>query len=223
MPARLSVVIPTLNAAEAFETCLPPLMEGLEAGLIRELVVSDGGSTDATHTIAQEVGAQLITGPASRGGQLQRGVDVASGDWLLMLHADSRLPRGWTAPVAAQIEAGSPAYFRLKFDDSSLGAAWVAGWANLRSRLFGLPYGDQGLLISRRDYDAVGGYPDSPLMEDVSIVRRLRGRLVMLPLSMTTSAARYRRDGWLRRGARNLSLLARYFAGVDPDRLARRY
>ncbi len=86
-----------------------------------------------------------------------------------------------------------------------------------------MPYGDQGLLLSRADYDAIGGYRDMPLMEDVALARRLRGQLHMLPLSVTTSAARYQRDGWLRRGGRNLSLLLRYLGGADPARLARRY
>lgn len=223
MRATLSVVIPTLNAAEALPGCLSALMEGLDAGLIRELILTDGGSDDATPVIADEVGATWVTGAPSRGGQLRRGAGAAKGDWLLFLHADSRLPDGWSARVSAQITSGRPGYFRLRFDARGLGAGWVAGWANLRSRLFGLPYGDQGLLISRRDYDAVGGYQDIPLMEDVAIARKLRGRLTMIPAAITTSAERYRRDGWLRRGARNLSLLLRYFAGVDPDRLARRY
>lgn len=223
MRAKISVVIPTLNAAEALSGCLPALMEGVEAGLIRELVVTDGGSKDATLTIADEVGAEIVTGPPSRGGQLRRGAAAAQGDWILVVHADTILPAGWAALVAAQLETGRPACFRLSFDKGGLAAGFVAGWANLRTRLFRLPYGDQGLLISMRDYRAVGGYRDIPLMEDVAIARALGRRLVMLPMAVRTSAARYQRDGWLRRGARNLSLLLRYFAGVAPERLARRY
>ncbi|MFV2003233.1 MAG: glycosyl transferase, partial [Paracoccaceae bacterium] len=98
----------------------------------------------------------------------------------------------------------------------------VAAWVNLRSRL-GLPYGDQGLLISRELYRRLGGYRDISLMEDVAMSRALRGRLVMLPAAALTSAHSYQRDGWLRRGAGNLWLLARYFAGADPEKLARRY
>lgn len=223
MRAKISVVIPTLNAAEALSGSLPALMEGVEAGLIRELVITDGGSKDATTTIADEVGAEIVTGPPSRGGQLRRGAAVAQGDWLLVVHADTILPAGWAALVAAHLETGRPACFRLSFDKGGLAAGIVAGWANLRTRLFRLPYGDQGLLISMRDYRAVGGYRDIPLMEDVAIARALGRRLVMLPMAVRTSAARYQRDGWLRRGARNLSLLLRYFAGVAPERLARRY
>jgi hypothetical protein len=93
----------------------------------------------------------------------------------------------------------------------------------LRCVLLGLPYGDQGLLISRRLYEEVGGYRPLPLMEDVDLVRRLRGRLRPLAARALTSAERYRRDGYLGRSVRNAVLLARYFAGADPERLAKAY
>ncbi|MFX0544994.1 TIGR04283 family arsenosugar biosynthesis glycosyltransferase [Roseovarius sp. S1116L3] len=223
MRARLSVIVPTLNAEPGLPALLAGLMEGVEAGLIRELIVSDGGSSDATATIAEEVGALWCAGPPSRGGQLRRGAALAGGDWLLFLHADSMLPQGWTQAVLAQMEDGRPGHFRLAFADGGLAGRIVAGWANLRARLFSLPYGDQGLLIAKDDYDVAGGYPDIPLMEDVAIARVLGRRLSMMPATICTSAARYRRDGWLRRGARNLALLLRYLAGADPHDLHRRY
>lgn len=223
MRAALSVIIPTLNAQDGLAVSLSSLGEGLEAGLIRELVISDGGSTDATLHIAEEAGAVVVQGTASRGGQLRRGAEAAGGAWLLFLHADTVLPPGWPELVKAQMNSGRPAAFRLRFDSVGVMAGLVAGWANLRSRAFGLPYGDQGLLISRGDHDAVGGFPDIPLMEDVAMARALRGRLDLMPGCVTTSAARYRREGWLRRGARNLLTLLRYLAGADPKDLARQY
>jgi rSAM/selenodomain-associated transferase 2 len=223
MRAKLSVVIPTLNAAQGLARSLPALAEGLDAGLIRELVISDGGSTDATLTIADEAGAVVVSGPASRGGQLRRGADASTGEWVLFLHADTVLPSGWADMVHAQIRTGRPAYFKMQFDAAGLAPRLVAGWANLRARRFHLPYGDQGLLMSRAEYDAVGGFRDIPLMEDVAMSRALGARLQGLPGAVTTSAARYARDGWLRRGMRNLSLLLRYLMGADPERLARRY
>ena len=223
MRAALSVIIPTLNAAQGLPACLAALIEGLEAGLIRELILSDGGSGDATLQIADAVGAVIVQGAPSRGGQLRRGAQVAGGEWLLFLHADTVLPAGWTAAVRAQMDRGAPAAFRLSYDAAGVMPQIVSGWANLRSRYLGLPYGDQGLLVSRADYDATGGYPDIPLMEDVAMARALRGRIALLPLSVTTSAARYRRGGWLRRGTRNLILLIRYLCGADPARLAARY
>jgi rSAM/selenodomain-associated transferase 2 len=223
MRAKLSVIIPVLNAAQSLPACLGALMEGVEAGLIRELVVSDGGSSDATVRIAAEAGAVVIEGQPSRGGQLGRGAGAAAGEWLLFLHADSILLAGWSACVMEHMQTRRPAHFKLRFDQRGFAPVVVAFWANIRSRVFRLPYGDQGLLISRDEYDAIGGYRDIPLMEDVAMSRALGRRLRVLPMAVTTSAARYGRDGWLRRGMSNFVLLARYFAGADPERLAKRY
>lgn len=227
MPAPVSIVIPVLNAQDALPGCAASLMAGVEAGLIRELIVTDGGSMDATQAIAEEIGAHWVTGPASRGGQLRRGCAVAQGEWILVLHADTQLDATWVDDVSAHFlraPAGARAgYFRLRFAGRGFGGAFVAGWANLRSRVFGLPYGDQGLLVSRALYDQVGGFPDQPLMEDVAIARALRGRLDALPSAAVTSPEKYLRQGWVRRGWRNLWTLLRYFAGVDPETLAQAY
>ena len=223
MPARISIIIPTLNAHTTLPHCLEALIEGLGEGLIRELIVSDGGSEDATRQIADAAGANVLNGAASRGAQLRRGAAAAQGEWLLFLHADTVLGAGWAKVVAAHIrDQTSPAWFRLEFDARGFGAWFVAGWANIRAGVLGLPYGDQGLLVSRDDYDAAGGYPDQPLMEDVALVRAL-GVLTGLPVVARTNAARYLRDGWIRRGGRNLWMLARYFAGANPETLAAQY
>lgn len=223
MQQGLSVIIPTLNAGEGLARSLPALLEAREAGLVHEIVISDGGSDDDTLALARAAGAVIVRGAPSRGGQLRRGAAAAGGEWLLFLHADTVLPPGWAGCVQAHLPTGRPAFFRLRFDRGGRAARLVAGWANLRARLLRLPYGDQGLLISRAEYDRAGGYPDIPLMEDVALARRLGQRLVALPATVTTSAERYVRDGWFRRGARNLWLLLRYLSGADPARLARRY
>jgi rSAM/selenodomain-associated transferase 2 len=224
LPAQISVIIPTLNAEDHLPSCLGALMEGLSAGLIRELIVTDGGSVDATGAMADAAGAVLITGAASRGGQLRRAIDRARGTWLLVIHADTVLEPGWSRSVADHLDQRTgPAYFTLAFRASGLAPALVAGWANLRAGLLGLPYGDQGLLVSLADYDRAGGYPDQPLMEDVALVRRLRRPLTRLPIRAVTSPERYLRAGWLRRGARNIWTLLRYFAGADPRQLVRTY
>ncbi|MEP5091107.1 MAG: glycosyl transferase, partial [Paracoccaceae bacterium] len=159
----------------------------------------------------------------SRGAQLQRGCRLAKGDWLLILHADTELETGWTGTVRSHLTQESGAYFKLRFRARGAMPKMVAGWANLRSRVFGLPYGDQGMLLTRTLYDAVGGYQDQPLMEDVALARSLRGRLICLPIGARTSARRYQQQGWLRRGSRNLLTLARYFGGTDPTELAEKY
>ena len=223
MRAPLSIVMPTLEAAQALPDTLACLVEGLSAGLVRELVISDGGSSDATLAIAEAAGAVVVEGPRGRGGQLRRGAEAASGAWLLFLHADTHLPADWPDLVAGHIAgSGDAACFRLGFRAAGAMPRVVAGWANLRSRA-GLPYGDQGLLISRALYDSVGGYTDIPLMEDVAIARALRGRITLLDGRAMTGADRYLRDGWIRRGARNLSVLVAFLAGMPPEKLVRRY
>ncbi|MAM61443.1 glycosyltransferase [Maritimibacter sp. UBA3975] len=221
MRAPLSIVIPTLNAEAHLPALLVALMEGVEAGIVRELIVSDGGSTDATQVIAEEVGAVWVTGPAGRGGQLGRGVSRAGGDWLLVLHADSAPGPGWVEAVERGIVRGGPGFFRLRFRVTGVGPRVTAGWANLRSRVLGMPFGDQGLLVSREAYEAAGGYPDIPLMEDMALIRALpRARL--LDAWVETGWTRYA-GNWIGRGAGNLVRQARFLAGTDPAKLARGY
>lgn len=224
LASKVSIVIPTLNAEQHLPRCLESLVEGLPAGLIRELVISDGGSTDATTDMADSVGAVLVNGPPSRGGQLRRGVKAAQAEWLLILHADTVLSPGWAQVVIDHIRDDGPsAYFQLAFRARGMMPSLVAGWANLRAGAFALPYGDQGLLVRQSDYERAGGYRDQPLMEDVALVRALGRPLVRLDATATTSAARYQAEGWLRRGARNHWTLLRYLAGADPSRLAATY
>lgn len=223
MRAPLTIIIPTLNAEAGLATTLEALMEGLSAGLIREVIVSDGGSADRTLAIADEAGCEIVSGTPSRGRQLRRGAEGAKGEWLLFLHADTILAPGWAAEVAGHMTSGKVGYFRLRFNAKGFGARWVAGWANLRSALFGLPYGDQGLLVPLSVYRAAGGYPEIPLMEDVALARALKGQLTGIDCDAVTSWERYERAGWLKRGTRNIVTLLRYFFGVSPDRLAEAY
>ena len=225
MPAPLSVIIPTLNAAEALPETAEALLSGASGGLIRELVISDGGSEDETASIARELGAVLMEGPASRGGQLARGAAAAKGEWLLLLHADTHPAEGWDAAARAHMahHPDKAGWLHLRFRAVGLVPRIVETGANLRSRLLGLPYGDQALLIRKELLSEIGGIPDLPLMEDVALARRLKGRLRPIGAKALTSADRYLRDGWARRVTRNLGTLARYLAGADPARLKQRY
>lgn len=221
----ISVVIPTLNAQAALPATLAPLVPAAVDGLVKEVVVADGGSTDATLEIADDAGARIVSAEAGRGVQLATGCAAAKSDWLLVLHADTVLAEGWDKAAAGHMarHRDRAGYFRFALDDAGLRARlWERGVA-ARCGLMGLPYGDQGLLISRGLYDEVGGFRPLPLMEDVDIVRRLRGRLRQLPAAAVTSAERYRRDGYFGRSLRNAVILARYLAGADPERLARAY
>lgn len=224
MRAPISVIIPTLNSAETLGPCLLSLSEALTNGLLTEVIFADGGSSDDTAQIAEEVGAVFLPSATGRGTQMAKAADHAKGEWLLFLHADSVLESGWVSVAQNHLgHTDKAGYFRLKFDDTTLPARIVAGWANLRARVFGLPYGDQGLLISRKLYNEVGGYPNIPLMEDVAIARKLRGKLRALPIDITTSADKYQRDGWWRRGFANFRILVRYLGGTDPEKLAKKY
>ena len=225
MRAPVSIIIPSLNAANVLPGCLAALGPGLQAGLIREVAIADGGSGDGTAAIAEAAGAEWVEGAPGRGGQLRRGAEAAQGEWLLFLHADSWLDEDWAEAVLAHLRdhSGQAGYFTLRFRAKGAGARMVAGWANLRSRVFGLPYGDQGLLISRALYDRVGGFADIPLMEDVAMARALKGRMRALGCGIETGAERYLAEGWVWRGARNLWTLARYFCGVAPERLVKGY
>lgn len=225
MPASISIVIPTLNAGHHLAGSTTALLEGVTDGLVSELVISDGGSTDDTQDAARALGAVWVDGPSGRGGQLARGVAAAKSDWVLLLHADTWLSAGWPAAAARHMRAhpNAAGWFRLKFRADGVMPRVVAFVANRRSAVLGLPYGDQGLLISRSVLESVGGVPDFPLMEDVALARRLKGKLQRIEADALTSAERYERDGWFRRPTQNIGTLLRYFIGVDPTRLRQRY
>lgn len=220
----LSIVIPTLNAAES----LAATVAALGGDVAGEIVIADGGSMDKTRQVALAAGARVVEARRGRGTQLATGAAAAQGDWLLFLHADTRLDPGW-APQAAGFmadpaNATRAAAFAFALDDDDPRARRLERAVAWRCRVLGLPYGDQGLLIARGFYDALGGYRPLPLMEDVDLVRRIgRARLTLLPARAVTSAERWRRDGWYRRSARNLACLSLWFLGVPPATIARLY
>jgi rSAM/selenodomain-associated transferase 2 len=221
----LSIVIPTLDAAAELERTVKALEPEL-AGC--EIVIADGGSDDATRAVAAAAGARFVAAPRGRGPQLRAGAEAASGAWFLFLHVDTRPEPGWRAVVdrfaCDPANAERAAVFGFALDDAGPCARRIERAVAWRGRVLALPYGDQALLIARDFYRTLGGYEPLPLMEDVAIIRRIgRRRLRFLEHRALTSAARYRRDGWIRRPARNLALLALYFAGVPPRILARLY
>jgi rSAM/selenodomain-associated transferase 2 len=224
---RLSIIIPTLDAAANLGATLEALAEGV-ARLPAELIVVDGGSRDATRGIALARGAHVIEAPRGRGAQLAAGAMAATGAWLLFLHADTQLEPGWIGEVdrfiAPPANFARAASFQLAFDDGSAAARRIERLAVWRGRVLGLTYGDQGLLIAKPFYQRLGGYRPLPLMEDVELVRRIgKKRLALLETRAVTSAARYQEGGWILRPLRNLVCLALYFIGVPPRLIKRLY
>lgn len=220
----LSVVIPTLNEAGWIGGLLEDL-RGLRVA--HEVIVADGGSSDATLAMARGAGATVVAAPRGRGRQLRAGVSASRAAMLCVLHADVRLPADTLRAIEQLAVAGAPGAhaFRLRIGAGGLPYRLVELGANLRSRLLGLPYGDQGLLVDRVRYDAAGGYADVPLMEDVLLVRALGpiGGVRLRRESVVASARRWERDGVLRRSVANLAILARFMAGATPEELAPRY
>jgi rSAM/selenodomain-associated transferase 2 len=228
MRAPLSIIIPTLDAAAGLPSVLASIEEARDDNLLREILVVDGGSADGTLAIARAHDAPVVFAARGRGAQLAAGGAAAAGDWLLFLHADTRLDGGWSTQVLAFIADPAnrvrAAYFRFCLDDPSPAARRIEAAVRWRCRRLALPFGDQGLLIAAPLYRELGGFRPLPLMEDVDLVRRLgRSRLVALEADAVTSAARYRRDGYIARPLRNFGCLALYFLGVPPRLLLRVY
>ena len=232
VPPVLSIVIPTLDAAGVLGATLAAMAQGtarLEArGTPAEVVVADGGSRDGTDAEACRHGARLIRTETGRGPQLAAGAAAAEGAWLLFLHADTRPAPGWDDEIGAFIATaanqGRAACFRFALDDSATVARLLERLVALRCRLFALPYGDQGLLIHRGLYEALGGFRPMPLLEDVDLVRRIgRRRLTYFATPAVTSAVRYRRAGYGPRMVRNLCCLVLFALGVRAETVARLY
>src|SRR5215470_16696322 len=167
MSPPLSIIIPALDAAASLPETLAALGEGRERGLVREVLVVDGGSRDGTTALARATGGRVIEAPRGRGNQLVCGAAAATGDWLLFLHADTRLGPGWAEAVGEFIAVAGNArragYLRYRLDDPAAAARRLEAFVAWRCRLLALPYGDQGLLIARRFYDDLGGFRPPPL------------------------------------------------------------
>lgn len=220
---ELGVLVPTLDAAAGLPATLAAV-----AGQVAEVVVADGGSTDGTQALAAAAGARVVQAPRGRGSQLAAGAAALTAPWVLVLHADTLPGPGWAEQAARFMadpaNAGRAGHFRFALDDAAPQARRLERMVAWRCRALGLPYGDQGLLIRRGFLEALGGFRPIPIMEDVDLVRRIgRRRIVALEAAFVTSAARWRREGWWRRSARNLACLSLFLAGVAPERIARLY
>jgi uncharacterized protein len=221
------IVMPALNEAESLRRTLPAALAAAD-----EVVVSDGGSTDGTPEVARALGARLVCGPPGRGGQLTRGANAsdtagtADADILLFLHADTILPAEGSRAVREAIAGGAVGgAFRLRFDTDRpllrLGARLING----RTRLTGLPLGDQAQFVRRDVFRKMEGYRDWPILEDLDFALRLKreGRTALLEGRVTTAARRFVEQGAARTVATNWLIWLLFLFGVSPHRLARLY
>jgi len=231
--SKIITVLPALNSAATLPRTLESLAEAEREGLNRAWILADGGSRDATISIARRAGCLIVTGAQGRGAQLAAGAEAArrwlrDGDWLLFLHSDTALEPGWSRKAAHFMADNAgldrAGYFAFALDDPGRKARDLERAVAWRCRMFALPYGDQGLLLPAAFYDRLGGYRPWPLFEDVDLVRRIgRRRLRPAGARALTSAARFRDGGYRRRSLKNILLLARYYMGADPKRLAQAY
>jgi rSAM/selenodomain-associated transferase 2 len=219
---KLSIVIPVLNEAAGIAAALRALVPLRQRGA--EVIVVDGGSTDGSVAIAHALADRVVSSARGRARQMNAGAATATGDVLLFLHADTRLPEQADRLIRNAL-AGSRVWgrFDVVFDDGAL--ALVATSMNLRSRLTGIATGDQAMFMTRCAFSRAGGFPEIALMEDVALSANLKylSRPACLAARVTTSPRRWHRHGTLRTIALMWRLRLAFFLGADPARLARAY
>jgi rSAM/selenodomain-associated transferase 2 len=219
----VSVVIPVLNEEKTIAATLTALM----ALKPHEVIVVDGGSSDRTRKISAETDATVITGAPSRARQMNVGAQQATGDILLFLHADTRLPPAAFDDIAAALK--DPRYLGGRFDVDLDGDHWmlkvVGAMINHRSRITKVGTGDQAIFVRREVFAQLGGFPDIPLMEDIAFCRALKrlGGIACLRSKVVSSARRWESEGVWRTIIKMWILKLLYFAGVSPVKLKRFY
>ena len=221
-PPYLTVIIPAIDEARQIARTL-----AAAASPDAEIIVSDGGSTDRTEQIARSLGARIVSGPQDRAGQQNRGAAAARGEVLLFLHADTRLPRNYVNHVFETLmdRRTRLGAFRFATDIHTTAMRGIAYCTNLHAGWFNFPCGDQGLFLRKQDFDAVGGFPDVSIAEDLYLVHRMarKGRVALAPVAAVTSGRRWQRLGPIRTTIINTIIAVGSLAGVAPGHLAPLY
>ena len=219
----LSIIVPVLDEAPGIEACLRALSPMRARGT--EVIVVDGGSVDDTAALSRPLADRVITSPRGRARQMNAGARAASGEALLFLHADTTLPDDADRLVGQALVQREWGRFDVRIDGAAPGLAVVAAFMNLRSRLTSIATGDQAIFVQRATFDAVGGFPDIPLMEDIALSRalRARGRPACVAARAATSGRRWERQGVARTILLMWRLRYAYWRGAEPAELARRY
>ncbi|MEH2162844.1 MAG: TIGR04283 family arsenosugar biosynthesis glycosyltransferase [Nostoc sp.] len=217
--AKIYIIIPTLNEAGNIKEAIATTQPNTNI----EVIIVDGGSKDDTIEIAKSLNVKVISSSPSRAVQMNTGAIAATGEILLFLHADTRLPIGFdemirTALQQPGIVAGA---FKLRIDASLLSLRWVELGVNLRSHFCQMPYGDQAIFLTKEVFQQIGGFPELPIMEDFELIRRLKpiGRIVIIPTPVLTSARRWLQKGVFKTTLLNQIVIIAYLLGVSPERI----
>ncbi|MBW4561105.1 MAG: TIGR04283 family arsenosugar biosynthesis glycosyltransferase [Mojavia pulchra JT2-VF2] len=227
--ASISIIIPTLNEAVNIKIAMSSLQEAGFANATTqpsrniEVIVVDGGSKDDTVEIAQSLGVKVILSSPGRAVQMNAGAVAASGEILLFLHADTRLPSGFDAMIRTALQqprtvAGA---FKLRIDASPWGMRWVEWGVNWRSHFLQMPYGDQAIFLTKEVFQQIGGFPELPIMEDFELIRRLKriGKIAIIAVPVVTSARRWLQKGIIQTTLINQIVIIAYLLGVSPKRI----
>jgi len=218
----ISIIIPALNEEEN----IPFLAKNLEDGNF-EVILVDGGSTDATVELARHHSFTVLTSRPGRGHQQNKGARHAHGKILLFLHADTRLPKNFATSVIEAIERGKcvAGAFSLAIEQPTLAMRFVSTCTNLRSHVFQLPYGDQAIFIRRDTFLKLKMFPELPIMEDYVFIKHAKkqGRIAVLKDTVITSARRWRRLGVVRTTLINQLVILGFLLKISPEKLALLY
>lgn len=217
--AKISIIIPTLNEVGNIKDAITTTQPSTNI----EVIVVDGGSQDDTVEIAQSLGVKVISSPPGRAVQMNTGALAASGDILLFLHADTRLPTGFDMMIRTALQQpGSVAgAFALRIDASGWGIRWVEWGVNRRSHFWQMPYGDQAIFITKEIFQKIGMFPELPIMEDFELIRRLKRncKITIISVPVITSARRWLQKGILKTTLINQIVIIAYLLGVSPERI----
>lgn len=225
-PAKISIIMPVLNEAKVLASTIAYLIHADNI----EIIIVDGGSQDDTVAIAQSLGVKVSKCDRSRARQMNLGAKIATGDILLFLHADTRLPPSFAPNIRHALAATNhgtiiAGAFSLQIDAQVLSLRLIEWGVNWRSRILQMPYGDQAIFLNAQVFQAIGGFPDLPIMEDFEFVRRLRrwGQIAIIPVPVITSARRWLRLGVWQTTLINQGAIIAYLLGVSPQQIARWY
>lgn len=225
--ARISIIIPVLNEASVINRTLAQFVD-MPGTNTPEIIVVDGEENAGTINAIKNKSVKAVLTSKGRGLQMNRGAEIASGDILLFLHADTILPSNALKKIQSALDEAPGSYgaFGLGIDGVKPAYRLIEGMVGIRTRITGIPYGDQAIFLKKALFDSVGGYPEIPIMEDVALTQRLKRRntrIILISDKVRTSARRWETEGILYCTIRNWLLVTCFLCGANPKVLAKYY